>query len=148
MSISQNEEKKRVNIAIEEWRQLGYFVEIDENGKTYRFIGSPCGLGGFCYDLEEYVIDEENEQTGEHIHLTPAGYLKIMTTLKAAVDEDAISGSIEDLSKLVDIVASRLKDENIGKTIEIKEHYSSDSTWAIILDIKEYGFDPASCLKR
>ena len=80
VNISSEEKTKRRNIAIEEWRQLGYYVEIDDTGKAYRFIGSPCGLGGFCYDLEEYVVEEENEVIGEHIHLTPAGYLKIMTS--------------------------------------------------------------------
>lgn len=146
MGISEDEKKKRRNIEIEEWRQIGYFVEIDKEEKAFRLIGSPCGLGEFCYDLEEYVIEDENDVVGEHIHLTPAGYLRIETSLEPMVNGYAISGSLDDLSKLVDIVASRLKDENIGKQIEIKEHYSSESTWAIILDIRDYGFDPASLI--
>lgn len=135
----------------EMWRKLGYYCGLDEKSKAYRFIGSPTGLLNFCMELDEYVEDETNEQISEHIHLTPYMYLEIMTWHEPIIDEHAIAGTLEDLKRLSVIIHNYIRnkenfvflDENIGKEIILKDEYTSNGDWSIILDIKHYGFDPA-----
>jgi hypothetical protein len=144
MTISAEEMKKREGLVIEEWRQFGYYVAVDELELAYRLVGSPFGLLAFCWGIRDYVANEKNNVVSEHEHWAPHGYLEIMTWSEAMIDDHAVAGTFEDLKKLAKIVEGHLKDENVGQLIKIGKEYSEKVKWSIILDIREYGYDPAS----
>jgi hypothetical protein len=144
MTISAEEMKKREGLIIEEWRQFGYYIDLDEQEKAYRLIGSPFGLKSFVWGIEEYVSNDKNNVISEHDHWTPYGYFEIMTWTEARIDDHAVAGTFNDLMRLAKMVDGHLIEANIGKQIRILEEYSENSKWAIILDIREYGYDPAT----
>jgi hypothetical protein len=134
-------------ITKEEWRQLGYYYEIDKKSKNWIIIGSPFGLNEFSRQLKEYAKNLKNEGIGEHDHWGPYGYLKIMTWSEPDITDDAIQGSLEDLKQLADLIKDKIQDDGIGKKVNIKSEYAGNADFGIEFQVMPYGFDPASADK-
>jgi len=65
--------KKELNLSnclIEEWRNLGFFYEIEDriDINQWRFHGSKSGLQNFVTLLENYTTNADNEMISEHEH--------------------------------------------------------------------------------
>ena len=130
-------------ITIEEWRQLGYYYNKDDVAKQWILTASPCGLGNFVNQLRTYAADPTSAIDGEHDHWGPYMYLKVLTWPTPGMDANAIHGRPEALEKLAAIVNGKLFDENIGKVVTIREEYSADCEYALVLRIRDYGTDPS-----
>lgn len=126
-----------------EWRDLGFFHHRDHTTKGYQFIGSRAGLLRFRDLLLEYAADPSNDYESEHDHYGPY-YLEIMTWPEAGFDEHGIRGSLQDLKRLAAIVESHLAKARPGETIRIQSEYATTSPYALVLLVREDGFDPAS----
>lgn len=137
-------DNKLKNITKEEWRQLGYYYEIDEINKKWIIVGSLFGIRNFISQLNEYANNSKNSKISEHDHWGPYMYLKIMTNTDPVINKNCISGSLSDLKRLSEIIDKKLNDNLINTTLEIKEEYSKDCEYSIQFKIMEYGFDPAT----
>ena len=127
----------------EEWRELGFFCDRDDQKKEWRLIGSRLGLLGFRDVLLDYVEDTSNDYQSEHEHYGPNWCLEIMTWPEAGFDDHAIRGSLMDLKRLADIVETKLVGAKPGQTISIKDEFVTNTLYALVLDVREDGFDPA-----
>ena len=70
-------------------------------------------------------------------------YLEIMTWHEAGFDNHAIYGSLHELERLANLVNNKLVAAKPGTTITIESEYSSNSPYALILEVREDNFDPA-----
>jgi hypothetical protein len=56
----------------------------------------------------------------------------------------AIRGPLTDLAQLALLIEAKLNGTRPGSTIRIREEFAKDSSYALILDVREDDFDPAS----
>ncbi len=126
-----------------EWRELGFFYNRDDQAKLWRLIGSRSGLLRLRDALLAYAADPLNADKSEHEHYGPYMYLEIMTWPEAGFDGHAIRGPLQDLKRLATIVEHKLMTAQPGETIRIQSEFEANSPYALILEVREDGFDPA-----
>jgi hypothetical protein len=127
----------------EEWRELGFFYIRDDLARVWKLIGSRSGLLGFRDALLAYAEDPRRAEKSEHQHYGPYMYLEIMTWPEAGFDGHAIRGPLQDLKRLGAIVEAKLAAAKPGDTVCIQGEFSSNSPYALILEVREDGFDAA-----
>lgn len=67
-----------------------------------------------------------------------------MTYPDAGIDGNAIRGSLDDLTRLAELVEARLATAEPGSPIQIREDFAPGSPYSLLLDVRADGFDPAS----
>jgi len=127
-----------------EWRQLGFFYDRDDEAKVWKITGSRAGLFKFRDALLDYVANPLNNSKSEHEHYGPYGFLEIMTWPEPGFDEHAIRGSLADLARLAKLVEVKVNFSQPKSDIFIKEEFAVNSPYALVLEFREDGFDPAS----
>jgi len=127
-----------------EWRELGFFYGRDDQTKVWKLTGSRAGLLRFRDALLSYVADPRNALKSEHEHYGPYSYLEIMTWPEAGFDNHAIRGPVADLARLASLIEAKLAIARPGYTVRIQEEFAPDSPYALVLDLREDGFDPAA----
>jgi hypothetical protein len=135
---------KLKEITKEEWRELGFYYEQDENERNWNLVGSRNGLLKLTEILDIYCSNPRKKQLSEHDHLGPYMYLKIVTMNECVIDENGIYGSIVDLERLSRIVREALNKAKPFDRIIIDRAYSEINKYKIVLEVREEGFDPAS----
>jgi len=136
--------QKAKEITKEDWRHLGFFYSTITEEKKWVLTGSPYGLKAFILILNAYVKDPTNKSEGEHIHIGPYGYLKVETRKERSIDKNRITGNSSDINELSKLIEKELIDINIGKRIKVGLQYIKNISYDLELDIREYGFDPAT----
>jgi hypothetical protein len=127
-----------------EWRELGFFYDRDDENKVWTLTGSRAGLLRFRDVLLSYVADPRNTLESEHEHYGPYSYLEVMTSPKVGFDHHSIHGPLADLARLSALIEAKLVITQPGSTLRIREEFSPDSPYALVLDVREEGFDPAA----
>jgi hypothetical protein len=128
----------------DQWRELGFFYEVDDNAKAWRFRGSSAGLGRLVADLDTYVRKPTSTVEGEHEHLGPYMYLKIMTASNGFVNGDAIAGTLKDLSHLARLLENRLIHAVPGASFSIQREFLPTAEYALEFRVEPHEFDPAT----
>jgi hypothetical protein len=128
----------------QEWRKLGFFCELDNEKKAWILTGSRAGLLYFPDLLLGFVADPKNAANAEHEHYGPYGSLEVMTWTEAGLDGHAIRGSLVNLAHLASLVEGKLAIAQPGDRLRIREEYAATSPYALVLDVRADGFDPAS----
>ena len=129
------------------WRKLGFFCDFAEEPGRWRFVGSRGGLLKFRNLLDEYVDDLRNaEPLGEHDHHWPYMHLKIETWHEPEIvgEGPRISGTLDDLRRLARLVEEKVDASSAGDQFIIDEEYSEKNKVALVFEVREEGFDPAS----
>jgi hypothetical protein len=127
----------------QEWRELGFFYDRDDLAKAWKLTGSRSGLLRFRDALLAYAADPRNARNSEHEHYGPYAYLEIMTWPEAGFDGHAIRGPLPELRRLSTIIEAKLAAAQPGETTSIQGEFSASSPYALILEVREDGFDPA-----
>jgi hypothetical protein len=127
-----------------EWRELGFFYDRDDRNKVWTLTGSRAGLLRFRDALLSYVADPRNALKSEHAHYGPYSYLEVMTWPEAGFDHHAIRGPVADLARLSALIEAKLAIARPGSMVRIQEEFAPDSPYALVLDLREDGFDPAA----
>jgi hypothetical protein len=127
-----------------EWRELGFFYDRDNQAKVWKLTGSRAGLLRFRDVLLSYVADPRNASKSEHQHYGPYMYFEVMTWPEPGFDDHAIRGPLADLERLAKLIEGKLATARPGSSILIREEFAADSRYALVLDLREDGFDPAA----
>jgi hypothetical protein len=125
------------------WRELGFFCELDDQRREWTLTGSRTGLLSFRDLLLKYVADPGNEAKGEQRQFGPYGTLELMTWPDPGFDGHVIRGSFKDFTRLAGLVETKIRAAQPGSVVRIREEYSADSPYALLLDVRADGFDPA-----
>jgi hypothetical protein len=125
-----------------EWRELGFFYDRNDETRMWKLVGSRSGLLRFRDILLEYADDPSNDYKSEHEHYGPY-YLEIMTWPEPGFDDHAIRGSLADLKRLAAIVENKLAVARPGDSVRVQDEFATNSPYALILEVREDGFDPA-----
>jgi hypothetical protein len=128
----------------QQWRELGFYCELDDENKVWKLTGSRAGLLHFPDLLRGYIADPSNASDGEQKHYGPYGSLDVMTWPEAGLDGHAIRGSLTDLDRLASIVETQLTFAEPGSPIRVREEFAPESRYALLLEVRADGFDPAS----
>lgn len=128
----------------EEWSDLGFYYELDDEVKSWIFKGSRAGLMKLCDILDAYTRNSKMHQLTEHDHYGPYMHLKIMTLDKRDISNDHIAGTIQDLVNLRVLIHSFLMTCKEGDEYLIHDDYSANSAYKIKLIVMEDEFDPSS----
>jgi hypothetical protein len=126
------------------WRQLGFFCELDEQKRVWTLTASRRGLLYFPDLLLGYVNDPQNAIDGSRKHYGPYGSLEIVTWHDAGFDGHGIRGSLDDLTRLAELVETKLIAAEPGESIQIRDEYAPESPFSLVLDVRADGFDPSS----
>jgi len=127
-----------------EWRDLGFFYDRDDKTKVWRLTGSRAGLLRFRDVLLSYATDPRNASNSEHEHYGPYGYLEVMTWPEAGFDDHAIRGPLAELKRLAKLIEAKLATARPGSSIPIREEFAAHSPYALVLELREDGFDAAT----
>jgi hypothetical protein len=128
----------------QQWRELGFFCELDDERKIWTLTGSRAGLLFFPDLLLGYVADPGNAKDGSQTHYGPYGSLQIMTWPEAGFGGNAIRGSVVALAHLAELIEAKLASAQPGERIRIREEFAADSPYSLVLDVRADGFDAAS----
>lgn len=128
----------------DEWRELGFFYDLDDSSKCWRLIGSKSGLRRFVSALRAYCNDSRNINLSEHQHYGPYMYLKVMTWTDRGIDGNSIHGSIDDLLSFADVIDSGLNNARSGDTIDLGREYVSNPDHNLLFVVRDDDFDPAT----
>jgi hypothetical protein len=128
----------------QQWRKLGFFCELDDQKRLWVLTGSRAGLLYFPDLLLGYVNDPQNAVEGSKQHYDPYGSLEIMTWRTAGFDAHAIRGSLDDLTRLAELVEGKLVTAEPGESITIRDEFAAESPYGLFLDVRPDGFDPSS----
>lgn len=128
----------------QQWRKLGFFCELDDQKRLWVLTGSRAGLLYFPDLLLGYVNDPQNAAAGSQQHYGPYGSLDVMTYATAGFDAHAIRGSLDDLTRLAELVQGKLISAEPGESITIRDEFAADSPYGLFLDVRADGFDPSS----
>jgi hypothetical protein len=128
----------------EEWRELGFHYDRDDNAKSWILTGSRTGLLKFRDALLAYTSNPVNATPSEHDHYGPYMYLKVMTWPDAGFDDNCIRGSLDDLKRLTTIIERKIAFASVGESIRIQEEFAPDSPFGLVINIRDDDFDPAS----
>jgi hypothetical protein len=128
----------------EDWRDLGFFYDVDDEKSTWRLVGSKEGLGRFCEILHNYANDQRFVGLSEHEHYGPYWYLKLVTWTSPEITTRSIAGTMSDFKRLSGLIREKLSTSSAGTKIVIDSEYSSENEAQIVLEVREDGFDPAS----
>ena len=127
----------------QEWRELGFFYDRDDQAGVWRITGSRVGLLRFRDVLLEYAADPRNALRSEHEHYGPYMHLEVMTWPEAGFDDHAIRGPLTELARLARLIEAKLATARPGSSVLIRDEFAADSPYALVLDLREDGFDPA-----
>ena len=128
----------------EEWNQLGFYYEYDNELKQWRFIGSKIGLSQLINIIVDYTDNKSNNGLSEHIHLGPYSYLKIMTWNEPIIADTYIGGSLKDLKRLSSLIDSKLELTEVGSVFKISDDYAAKNTATLIFFVMNTQFKPSS----
>ena len=128
----------------QQWRRLGFFCELDDQKRVWTLTGSRAGLLYFPDLLLGYVNDPQNASDRAQKHYGPYGSLEIMTYPDPGFDGNAIRGSLDDLTRLAELIEAKLATAEAGSPIVIREEFAPNSPYSLVLDVRADGFDPAS----
>lgn len=128
----------------QQWRDLGFFCELDDEKRVWTVTGSRAGLLYFPDLLLGYVADPQNASEGAHKQYGPYGSLKVMTWPEAGFDARAIRGPLVGLTHLAELVEAKLATAEPGTPIRIRQEYAPESQYTLVLDVRADLFDPAS----
>jgi hypothetical protein len=128
-----------------QWRDLGFYYEhVLAPRPAWRIVGSRPGLSAFRALLLAYADRPSHAAVSEHEHYGPYWYLKIMTSEAPGIDADRIRGTLDDLRRLANIVATAVERSKPGDVIPIGHSYVEEPPFDLVLDVREDDFDPAS----
>lgn len=134
--------KKVIEQTKNEWNDLGFYYDRDDDKSIWQIIGSKKGILKFCKLLEEYSDDKSREPISEDRHFGPYSYLKFMTWNEPKIAEREICGKLNDFKILSEIIKQKL---NMSKnTFQIDKEYSKNNEYRLEFIIKEDNFEPAS----
>jgi hypothetical protein len=128
----------------QQWRQLGFFCELDDEKKTWTLTASRAGLLYFPDLLFGYVADPKNASAGHQEHYGPYGSLQVMTWPEAGFDGRVIRGSLMALTHLAELIEAKLATAEPGTPILIRDEFAPDCRYTLVLDVRADKFDPAS----
>ena len=94
------------------------------------------------HEVREHAFCQSTD--GETEHYGPYGSLVIMMWPDAGFDSHAIRGSAASLGHLAELIEVKLATAEPGQPIMIREEYSADSPYSLLLDVRADGFEPAA----
>ncbi len=133
---------------IDEWRQLRFHYDFENEDNEWKFLGSKEGLKNLATLVDAYTNNKGNVGISEHEHYGPYSYLKIMTWDKPTITRGFIAGTIQDLKKLSEIITDKINKACVGETFRIDKEYGIDNTATLSFDVMPDNFDPASLDKQ
>jgi hypothetical protein len=130
-------------ITRDEWRELGFFYERDDEAKTWRIVGSHKGLQVFVRYVLDYASDAKNAALSEHIHLGPYMYLEIGTWTEPVITDHWIAGPLESLFSLATQAEKLIASAKVGEVLKFRDTFAPGSPYDLVLEVGDEAFDPA-----
>ncbi len=129
----------------EQWRALGFYHELDTEGRTWRFIGSPAGLRTLARMLAEYADEAaRSDNPPTPLEIGPYHDLKVRVWERPGIDDESIHGPEPQLRRLAQLIESRLAQTQSGSTVEIGTEYEANVEYSLHFEIMDEKFDPAT----
>lgn len=133
-----------VKDTIEDWKDLGFFYDLDEKSKCWKIVGNRNGLMKFCKILKDYASNPGNEKLSEHEYFGPYMFLTLATLKRRKRYEGGIVGTLSDIEFMSNLVKDKLSDCTIGDSFEIGIEYDEKTEFKMIFQIMDDEFDPSS----
>jgi hypothetical protein len=127
-----------------EWRELGFFYELNDDVKEWLFRGSRAGLLTFARSRHDYSNNPRHRQVSEHDHFGPYMYLKIATWDAPEITDHWIAGTLEDLSRLSVLVGEQVLKAKTGDMLRFRKAYAPSSAYELVLEMCDDEFEPAA----
>ncbi len=128
----------------QEWRELGFFYDVNEELEQWTLRGSKIGLANFIRIIRDYAAQSSNEQLGEHTHLGPYMYLEIGTAESAEITRHWIAGPLPSLNALASLIEQGLLRSTVRTSMRFRAAFAPDSPYELSITIEDAGFDPAA----
>ncbi|MFT3800284.1 MAG: hypothetical protein QM766_03610 [Burkholderiaceae bacterium] len=127
----------------QEWRELGFYYDCDDQSKVWRILGSKAGLLAFAQLLRDYTEDSRNALVSEHEHYGPYYYLEIGTWPTAEITDHWIAGPLECLAELGRHIQAEVSSLEPGSVMRLRSVFAPDAPYELQLEVQSDDFDPA-----
>lgn len=127
----------------QEWRELGFFYDRDDDAREWRIVGSVAGLRKFAQIVQTYALAPRSTQISEHDHFGPYSYLTIGTWDFPLINKLWIAGPLPDLLRLSALISGLVAKVQVGEALKLREVFAPTSPYELILDVRDDAFDPA-----
>lgn len=132
-----------INDTIQEWRDLGFHYDRDDDRGEWTIVGSIAGLKRFSSILRQFASNPQNDVPFEHDHFGPYMYLKIMNILdERGIDSNSIFAPRLEFSRLADLVDVELSTASPGDIFNLRNEFSPNSEYELRLVVTNDDFDP------
>ena len=132
-----------ITATIQEWRNLGFHYDRDDDRRTWKITGSVSGLSRFSDILRRFASDPRNDVLFEHEHYGPYGYLKIINVPgEQGFNSNAIYAPRCEFAKLADLIDLRLANARPGASFDLSSDFAPDSEFELRLTVAPVDFDP------
>lgn len=98
----------------QEWRELGFYYERDDDEKLWKFVASKNEISLFVSLLNAFSNEFKELTEFEHEHYGPYFYLKIMLLDCPGINKNCIYGSYSDMIKLANLIEEKNNDSEVN----------------------------------
>jgi hypothetical protein len=126
-----------------EWRELGFFYDLDDEARAWRLVGSKAGLARFAAAIATFASDPRNSGPSEHEHLGPYMYLELGSWPKPEITDHWIAGPLAELHELSARISASLKVAKENEVLSFRDLYAPGSPYDLLLEVRSDEFDPA-----
>lgn len=127
----------------QEWRELGFYYDRDDNEKLWKIVASKNGVTSFINLLYDFSNKFKESTESEHEHYGPYFYLEIMLWNCPSINKHCICGSHSDMIKLAKLIEGKNNESEINSVFYIGNEFSSECEYKLAFYIKYDDFDPA-----
>ena len=135
--------EKTNTVTRQEWRDLGFFYDRDDDAKEWRIAGSKSGLGKLAAAISKFALDPRNHKKSEHDHLGPYMYLEIGCWPEPQITGHWIAGPLSLLEDLAISIREKVAAAHEGSVILLRDSFAPGSPYELRIEVKAEAFDPA-----
>ena len=139
-----NQRQPAISDTKQDWRELGFFYDLDESSHRWIIRGCRAGLSHFVDLLRKYAANPKNEGISEHQHLGPYMYLTITTWRQRELTERGVIGTVHDIAEFANMLSQKIGVAQVGDSFEIGRDYTANAAAVMAFTVEPDDFDPSS----
>ena len=127
----------------EEWRELGFWYDYDQQARRWILRGTARGLDGLADAIERHATHPQAKNIGEHTHYGPYMYFTVTTWPELMIAERGLFGLPAQLLEISRSIRALVRPAAPVRIPLFTKLRSEDGSTAVFY-LEPDGYNPAS----